>query len=70
VGLGRRRDCQTDQKTRDESFEPVNDKGVTVNRTQAMAFLGGAANKQRGMLPGFQTDQGAGVVNLEHQARI
>ena len=30
--------------TRDATFQKTNDKGVTVNRTTGIAFLGGAAN--------------------------
>jgi formate dehydrogenase major subunit len=58
------------KKTRDEAFEKVNDKGVTVNRTQAMAFLGGAANNNEECYLASKLARALGIVNLEHQARI
>jgi formate dehydrogenase major subunit len=58
------------KKARDEAFEKVNDKGVTVNRTQAMAFLGGAANNNEECYLASKLSRALGIVNLEHQARI
>jgi len=58
------------KQTRDATFERTNEQGVTVNRTQGFAFLGGAAKQQRGMLPASKLARALGVVNLEHQARI
>jgi formate dehydrogenase major subunit len=58
------------KKTRDESFEKVNDKGVTVNRTQAIAFLGGAANNSEECYLAVKLSRALGIVNVEHQARI
>jgi len=58
------------KKTRDETFEEKNDKGVTVNRTQAIASLGGAAldNEECHSLSKFM--RSLGLVYLEHQARL
>ena len=58
------------KKVRDETFEKVNDKGVTVNRTQAVAFLGGAANNSEECYLASKLARALGVVYLEHQARI
>ena len=58
------------KKVRDETFEKVNDKGVTVNRTQAFAFLGGAANNSEECYLASKLARALGVVYLEHQARI
>jgi anaerobic selenocysteine-containing dehydrogenase len=58
------------KQTRDASFERTNDKGVTVNRTQRFAFLGGAANNNEECYLASKLSRALGVVNLEHQARI
>jgi formate dehydrogenase major subunit len=59
--------------TRDASWVPtvkVSDKDVTVNRTEGLAFLGGAANNcEEGYLHS-KLARALGVVYLEHQARI
>lgn len=58
------------KKTRDESFQTVNDKGATVNRTTGIANMGGAAldNEECSVLAKFA--RVLGIVWLEHQARI
>jgi len=56
--------------TRDAAFERTNDKGVTVNRTQAFAFFGGAANNNEECYLASKLARALGVVYLEHQARI
>lgn len=55
--------------TRDATFEEQED-GVTVNRTRALASLGGAilSNEECYLL--VKLMRGLGVVYLEHQARI
>jgi formate dehydrogenase major subunit len=58
------------KKARDESFERTNDQGVTVNRTQAVAFLGGAANNDEECYIASKLSRALGIVYLEHQARI
>lgn len=58
------------KKVRDETFEEKNEKGVTVNRTTGLAFLGGAAldNEECSVLS--KLARALGIVYLEHQARI
>lgn len=62
--------AQRIKRDRDASFEGVSDKGVTVNRTQALAMLGGAANNDEECYLFSKLARALGVVNLEHQARI
>ena len=56
--------------TRDSTFEKTNAKGVTVNRTQGIAFLGGAANNDEECYLAVKLARALGLVNIEHQARI
>lgn len=56
--------------TRDATFERKNGKGVTVNRTQGIAFLGGAANNDEECYLAVKLARALGLVNIEHQARI
>ena len=56
--------------TRDATFEKKNDKGVTVNRTQGIAFLGGAANNDEECYLAVKLARALGLVNIEHQARV
>jgi formate dehydrogenase major subunit len=58
------------KKVRDETFERTNANGVTVNRTQAIAFLGGAANNDEECYMAVKLARALGLVNIEHQARI
>lgn len=58
------------KKARDETFERTNADGVSVNRTQAIAFLGGAANNSEEGYLASKLSRALGIVNLEHQARI
>ena len=62
--------AQRVKQARDATFEKTNDKGVTVNRTQAIAFLGGAANNNEECYLASKLSRALGLVNLEHQARI
>lgn len=57
------------KETRDKNFIPTQD-GVTVNRTEAIAQLGGAGldNEECYLLQKFA--RALGIVYLEHQARI
>ena len=56
--------------TRDATFEKQNAQGVTVNRTQGIAFLGGAANNDEECYLAIKLARALGLVNIEHQARI
>ncbi len=58
------------KNTRDETFEKTNENGVTVNRTQKIAFLGGAANNDEECYLASKLMRALGIVYLEHQARI
>lgn len=61
------------KQTRDESFVrtvPVDGKNVPVNRTEAMAFLGGAANNSEDCYLATKFARTLGIVFLEHQARL
>jgi len=62
--------AQRIKKTRDETFEKTNADGVTVNRTQAIAFMGGAANNDEECYLASKLARALGLVYLEHQARI
>ncbi len=55
--------------TRDATFEEQED-GVTVNRTRALASLGGAILNNEECYLLAKLMRGLGVVYLEHQARI
>jgi len=48
----------------------VDDKDVTVNRTEGIAWLGGAANNGEDCYLGSKFSRALGLVWLEHQARI
>lgn len=57
-------------KTRDETFERTNEDGVTVNRTNGIAFLGGAANNDEECYLAVKLARALGILYIEHQARI
>ena len=56
--------------TRDATFRVKNDKGVTVNRCEGIAFLGGAANNNEDCYLAVKLARSLGLVWVEHQARI
>jgi formate dehydrogenase major subunit len=56
--------------TRDATFETTDANGVRVNRTQGIAFLGGAANNNEDCYVAIKLVRALGLVNIEHQARI
>lgn len=61
------------KKTRDATFVrsvKVGDKDVTVNRTESVAWLGGAANNNEDCYLATKLMRSLGVAYLEHQARI
>lgn len=62
--------AQRIKATRDESFEKTNKSGVTVNRTNAIAWLGSAMlnNEENYLFHKFC--RGNGITNLDHCARL
>jgi len=56
--------------TRDATFTVKDDKGVIVNRTEAIGFLGGAANNNEDCYLASKLMRALGLVRVEHQARI
>lgn len=58
------------KKTRDESWMERDDKGRIVNRTEALAGLGGAALDNEECYLWSKLARAMGIVYLEHQARI
>ncbi|MBB5172837.1 formate dehydrogenase major subunit [Texcoconibacillus texcoconensis] len=57
------------KKTRDESFV-VEEDGMTVNHTEAIANLGGAALENEEVYMIQKLMRGLGLTYIEHQARI
>ncbi len=58
------------KKTRDESWIGKDKDGVVVNRTEAIAHLGGAAHDNEECYALVKMNRALGLVYLEHQARI
>ncbi len=58
------------KKVRDETFEEKDANGVAVNRTEALAFFGGAANNDEDCYLAVKLMRALGLVAIEHQARI
>jgi formate dehydrogenase major subunit len=58
------------KKTRDETFEEKDDKGVTVNRTQAIAHLGSASVDNEENYIMHKMLRSIGVINMDHHARL
>ncbi len=58
------------KKTRDASFVEKDAKGTTVNRTEAIANLGGAALDNEECYVLAKLTRALGLVYIEHQARI
>ena len=61
------------QNTRDETWvatAKVSENDVPVNRTEGIAWLGGAANNSEECYLSSKLARSLGVVYLEHQARI
>jgi formate dehydrogenase major subunit len=56
--------------TRDATFIERNAQGVPVNRTEAIAWLGGAANNNEDCYLAAKLMRALGVVYVEHQARV
>jgi len=56
--------------TRDATFTTKDENNVTVNRTEGIAFLGGAANNNEDCYLAVKLMRALGLVRIEHQARI
>lgn len=56
--------------TRDASFKEKDEAGITVNRTEGLAQLGGAAHDNEECYLLSKLGRALGIVYLEHQARI
>ncbi len=55
---------------RDTTFVEKDANGVTVNRAEGIAFLGGAANNSEDCYLATKLARALGIVYIEHQARI
>jgi formate dehydrogenase major subunit len=62
--------AQRVKATRDATFVERNAQGTPVNRTEAIAWLGGAANNSEDCYLGAKLMRALGVLYLEHQARV
>jgi formate dehydrogenase major subunit len=62
--------AQRIKATRDASFTAKSPEGVTVNRTETLASIGGAALNNEECYLISKLMRGLGVVYLEHQARL
>lgn len=56
--------------SRDNTFETKNADGVTVNRANGLAFIGGAANNDEECYLFVKMARALGGLYIEHQARI
>lgn len=62
--------AQRVKATRDASFMAKNAAGLTVNRTEALASIGGAALNNEECYLIAKLTRALGIVYLEHQARL
>jgi formate dehydrogenase major subunit len=62
--------AQRIKATRDASFITKSPSGVTVNRTEALASIGGAAINNEECYLNVKLTRALGIVYLEHQARL
>lgn len=58
------------KKTRDETYEAVDEAGMTVNRTEGITSIGGAALDNEECYVLQKLDRAIGMTFVEHQARI
>jgi formate dehydrogenase major subunit len=58
------------KKTRDASFVDKDDKGVTVNRCEGLAFIGGCTDTNEFNFLVVKSMRSLGVCYLENQARV
>jgi formate dehydrogenase major subunit len=56
--------------TRDKNFIAKDKDGATVNRLEAIAYMGGAQNTNEEVYAWVKAARALGIVYLEHQARI
>lgn len=56
--------------TRDATFEKVDEKGITVNRTKAIAHFGSAAIDNEENYLFHKMQRALGVINMDHHARL
>jgi len=56
--------------SRDATFQTTDENGVTVNRANGLAFIGGAANNDEDCYIAVKLARALGLVYVEHQARI
>ncbi len=62
--------AQRVKATRDASFQAKSPTGVTVNRTEALASIGGAALNNEECYLIAKLTRALGIIYLEHQARL
>ena len=62
--------AQKIKKTRDDSFIEKDAKGVTVNRTEAISWIGGCTDTNEFNYLVVKAMRALGVVHLENQARV
>jgi len=62
--------AQRIKKTRDDHWTAQAASGTTVNRTEAIAFLGGSQNTNEECYLWVKALRAMGLVYIEHQARI
>jgi formate dehydrogenase major subunit len=62
--------AQKIKKTRDDSFIEKDAKGVTVNRTEAISWIGGCTDTNEFNFLVVKAMRALGVVHLENQARV
>ena len=62
--------AQRIKATRDENFITKSPSGVTVNRTETLASIGGAALNNEECYLLSKLSRALGIVYLEHQARL
>jgi formate dehydrogenase major subunit len=62
--------AQNIKATRDRTFVAVDDKGNVVNRTEGLAFAGGAAFSSEEGYFATKVMRGLGTVYIEQQARV
>ena len=58
------------KKTRDDSFVEKDAKGITVNRCEGMAFIGGCTDTNEFNYLAVKSMRSMGVCYLENQARV
>ena len=62
--------AQNIKQSRDRTFVPIDASGNTVNRTEGIAFAGGAAFSSEEGYFAAKLMRGLGLVHLEQQARV